>query len=76
MQRRSPDEVPVPEVSPSPETIAVLVDNHRRFLDFLERRVGDRDEAEEILQAAFVRGIERAGEIRDRQRAQLRRADL
>jgi RNA polymerase sigma factor (sigma-70 family) len=49
--------------------VAALVENHRRFLAFLERRVGSRDEAEEILQAAFVRGVERAGEIRDDERA-------
>ena len=43
----------------------VLVDNHRRFLSFLERRVGSRDVAEDILQDAFVRGITRAPEMRD-----------
>ena len=61
--------MPANEAVPPPATIAALVDNHRRFLDFLERRVGRRDEAEEILQAAFVRGLERAGEIRDEGRA-------
>jgi RNA polymerase sigma-70 factor (ECF subfamily) len=35
-----------------PETIAVLVENHRRFLAFLERRVGSREVAEDILQDA------------------------
>lgn len=45
--------------------LGVLVDNHRQFLRFLERRVGDRALAEDILQAAFVRGIERAGQLRD-----------
>jgi len=49
--------------------VAALVENHRRFLAFLERRVGNRADAEEILQAAFVRGLERAGEIRDEERA-------
>jgi RNA polymerase sigma factor (sigma-70 family) len=49
--------------------LAAWVDNHRRFLAFLERRVGDRATAEEILQSAFVRGLERAGEIRDDERA-------
>jgi RNA polymerase sigma factor (sigma-70 family) len=53
----------------TPEAIATLVENHRRFLAFLERRVGDRDAAEEILQAAFVRGIEHAKEIRNEERA-------
>jgi RNA polymerase sigma-70 factor (ECF subfamily) len=47
-----------------PETIAVLVENHRRFLAFLERRVGSREVAEDILQDAFVRGLTRAGQLR------------
>ena len=42
-----------------------LIANHRRFLAFLERRVGSREEAEEILQDAFVRGVDNAGEIRE-----------
>jgi RNA polymerase sigma factor (sigma-70 family) len=50
----------------SPEVVAVLVENHRRFLAFLERRVGSRDLAEDILQDAFVRGLARAGQVRDR----------
>jgi DNA-directed RNA polymerase specialized sigma24 family protein len=36
---------------------AVLLENHRRFLAFLERRVGDRAVAEDILQEAFVRNL-------------------
>lgn len=44
--------------------IDVLVANHRRFLDFLERRVGSRAIAEDLLQEAFVRGIDRAGSLR------------
>lgn len=39
---------------------AKLVENHRAFLSFLERRVGNRAEAEDILQDAFVRATERA----------------
>ena len=61
---RSVDEDP-----PDPAVIAVLVENHRRFLAFLEKRVGSRAEAEDILQDAFVRGLARAGEIRDDERA-------
>lgn len=53
----------------TPPVIAALVDNHRRFLAFLERRVGDRATAEEILQEAFVRGLERGGDLRDEERA-------
>jgi RNA polymerase sigma factor (sigma-70 family) len=41
------------------------VDNHRRFLGFLEKRVSSRDLAEEILQEAFVRGLQRADSVRD-----------
>lgn len=47
------------------EVVASLVENHRRFLAFVERHVGDRGEAEEILQNAFVRGVERAASVRD-----------
>jgi RNA polymerase sigma-70 factor (ECF subfamily) len=45
--------------SPSAEVVRSLVENHREFLRFLERRVGRRDVAEDILQDAFVRGIGR-----------------
>jgi RNA polymerase sigma-70 factor (ECF subfamily) len=47
----------------------VLVENHRRFLAFLERRVGSRDAAEDILQDAFVRGLERVDTLRDSEAA-------
>jgi RNA polymerase sigma-70 factor (ECF subfamily) len=43
----------------------VLVDNHREFLRFLERRVGRRDVAEDILQEAFARGIDKLPTLRD-----------
>ncbi|NIS61473.1 MAG: sigma-70 family RNA polymerase sigma factor [Proteobacteria bacterium] len=45
--------------------IATLVDNHRRFLAFLTRRVGNPSDAEEILQAAFVKSVEKSDSIRD-----------
>jgi RNA polymerase sigma-70 factor (ECF subfamily) len=48
----------------APGVLGVLLDNHARFLDFLERRVGSRDEAEDILQEAFVRSIRRTGSLR------------
>lgn len=44
---------------PVADVASVFVDNHRNFLSFLERRVGSRAIAEEILQDAFVRGIGR-----------------
>lgn len=46
-----------------------LVENHRQFLAFLERRVGNRALAEDILQDAFARGIERQSKIRNEESA-------
>ncbi len=54
--------------SDQPSPIDTLVANHRQFLTFLERRVGSREDAEEILQDAFVRGFEHAAEIRNEER--------
>src|SRR6476620_11825850 len=54
------------EQTPIPASVlAVLVDNRARFLAFLERRVGGRDAAEEILQQAYVRGMARGGGLRE-----------
>ena len=53
----------------TPELARVLVDNHRRFLGFLEKRVGRRELAEEILQDAFVRGLSRADSLRESESA-------
>jgi RNA polymerase sigma factor (sigma-70 family) len=49
----------------APEGLQELVDNHRRFLAFLERRVGSREAAEDILQDAFVRGLDRTKTVHD-----------
>jgi RNA polymerase sigma-70 factor (ECF subfamily) len=40
------------------------VANHRLFLGFLEKRVGNRAVAEDILQEAFVRGMTRLQTLR------------
>ena len=53
------------EPRPTDEVVAVLVANHRTFLAFVERRVANRDVAEEILQNAFVRSLPRSGNVRD-----------
>lgn len=45
-------------MSLSAEAIARLVEGHREFLKFLERRVESKSVAEDILQTAFVRGLE------------------
>jgi RNA polymerase sigma-70 factor (ECF subfamily) len=57
----SPDQL---QRSPD-ETLRVLLDNHTRFLAFVERRVGSRDDAEDILQEAFVRSLDHASSLRD-----------
>ena len=49
----------------SPEVVAKLVANHREFLSFLEKRVASRAVAEELLQSAFVRSLEKGGALRD-----------
>jgi RNA polymerase sigma factor (sigma-70 family) len=41
----------------TPEVLGRLLENHARFLSFVERRVGSRDDAEDILQEAFVRSL-------------------
>ena len=43
----------------TPAALAVLLDNHRTFLRYLERRVGDRELAEDILQDAFAKLVDR-----------------
>ena len=48
-----------------PVVLDVLVASHREFLGFLERRLGDREVAEDILQSAFVRATERVSQLRD-----------
>lgn len=51
--------------APKPEVVATLVAHHRQFLGFLEKRTGDRALAEDLLQEAFVRGLDRLGALRD-----------
>jgi RNA polymerase sigma-70 factor (ECF subfamily) len=51
--------------SSSEEVLKMLVENHRAFLAFVERRVGNRDVAEELLQAAFVKNVEKLDTVRE-----------
>jgi RNA polymerase sigma-70 factor, ECF subfamily len=53
----------------SSEVLERLLQQRERFLAFLQRRVESREVAEDILQAAFLRGIERGGELRDEESA-------
>ena len=43
----------------APDVVQVLVAQHERFLRFLEPRAGGRAAAEELLQAAFIKALER-----------------
>jgi RNA polymerase sigma-70 factor (ECF subfamily) len=45
-----------------PAPLATLLDNHRAFLAYLERRTGDRGLAEDILQDAFAKLVDRPGQ--------------
>ncbi|MEO8053208.1 MAG: sigma-70 family RNA polymerase sigma factor [Acidobacteriota bacterium] len=49
----------------SPDAIARLISGRQRFLAFLRKRVDSEEVAEDILQAAFVKSMERGGAIRD-----------
>jgi len=41
----------------------ILVENHRAFLRYLERRIGNRALAEDLLQDAFVRNLDRLSSV-------------
>jgi RNA polymerase sigma factor (sigma-70 family) len=70
MSSSAPPFVPAPDgparssAEPAPDVVAVLVANHRQFLAFIERRVGNRAVAEDILQEAFVRGMTKLDGLR------------
>lgn len=54
---------PEPEGTSAP--LALLVENHRAFLRYLERKVGDRALAEDIIQDAFVKVLRRPDQVPD-----------
>ena len=45
--------------------VEVLVENHRAFLRFLEKRVGGRAVAEDILQDAFAKSLDKVATLRE-----------
>jgi RNA polymerase sigma-70 factor (ECF subfamily) len=49
----------------SPDVVRVLVENRQKFLAFVQRQVQSRDVAEDILQEALARGINRIESLRD-----------
>ena len=65
----SQHEPPTPndDTRPAGEVAPALVENHRAFLAFLQRRLGDRALAEDILQDAFVRSIDKVSGLRDQE---------
>lgn len=46
---------------PDAQVVNVLVENHRAFLRYLERKTGDRALAEDILQEAFTKVVASPG---------------
>jgi RNA polymerase sigma factor (sigma-70 family) len=60
-----PDPLPEGEGELNPAVVESLVGNHQRFLRFLERRVGSRALAEELLQSAYTRTLEKGGELQE-----------
>ncbi|MFB1480751.1 RNA polymerase sigma factor [Corallococcus sp. RDP092CA] len=56
-------------MSLSPGALDSLLRHRHAFLAFLTPRVGSREAAREVLQAAFVKGMEQGDSLRDEQRA-------
>ena len=53
------------ESAPVEDIAALLVANHREFLAFVAKRVGNRATAEEILQDTFVRSLDNLDSVRE-----------
>lgn len=68
-QSDAPDEPQRPGSVVSAEVASVLADNRNAFLAFLERRTGSRAVAEDILQEAFSRGLDRLATLRSEESA-------
>ena len=49
----------------SRQALDQLLESRRQFLSFIQSRVESAEVAEDILQAAFVKGIEKGGALRD-----------
>ena len=46
----------------------LLVNSKIRFLNFLERRLGNRADAEDLLQTAYLKAVAEAGTVRDEEK--------
>lgn len=53
----------------STQSLTTLLERRASFLGFVQRRVGDRALAEDILQAAYVRALEHVASLREEQLA-------
>ena len=53
------------ESAPTEDIVETLVANHRAFLAFVQKRVGNTALAEEIVQDAFVRSLDKLDTVRD-----------
>jgi RNA polymerase sigma-70 factor, ECF subfamily len=42
-----------------------LLEHRKKFVSFVEKRVGSKDDAEDIVQSAFIRGLQKGESIRD-----------
>jgi len=56
--------LPLPEETPNAELVERVTSQRDRFLRFLASRVEDKATAEDILQAAYLKAIERGSELR------------
>lgn len=61
------DEALLPPTAPA--VVERLVAHRHEFLAFLERRLGSRALAEDLLQDAFARSLERAGQLQNQESA-------
>lgn len=60
---------PLPPPKPVSENFRSLLERHVAFLAFVQRRVQDRALAEDILQTAYLRALQRVDSVRDRSSA-------
>ena len=50
------------------DAVEALAGSKRKFLNFLERRMGNRADAEDVFQAAFLKIMERGDSLRDQEK--------
>jgi RNA polymerase sigma-70 factor (ECF subfamily) len=51
----------------SQQTLSKLLESRAQFLGFLRKRIASPEVAEDLLQNAFVKSIEKSGELRSTQ---------